>query len=226
VLFGKILDEEQRKCLVWDIERGSSNRIEPQPFQTCTCIGGWHYDRSLFTNRRYKTAQTVVHMLIDIVSKNGNMLLSVPLRGDGTIDEEELKVVEGITSWMDVNREAIFGTRPWKVFGEGPASDDAPALQAQGFNEGRGRPFTAQDVRFTTKDGALYAIALGWPTEPLHIKSLGASANLLERPIARIELLGSEETVRWTREEGSLVIQPLTTKPCESAFVFKITPSN
>lgn len=226
VLFGKILDEEQRKCLVWDIERGSSPRIEPLPFQTCTCIGGWHYDRSLFINRRYKSAQTVIHMLCDIVSKNGNLLLSIPLRGDGTIDSEEVTVVEGIAAWMDVNREAIFGTRPWKSFGEGPASENAPALQAQGFNEGRGRPFTAQDVRFTTKEGVLYVICMGWPTEPLRIKSLGTAAKLLERPIAQIQLLGGEEAVRWSQEEGELVIQPLEKKPCESAFVFKVSLSN
>jgi len=226
VLFGKILNEEQRKCLVWDIERGASNRVEPQPYQTCTCIGSWHYDRSIFANRRYKSAQAVIHMLCDIVSKNGNLLLSVPLRGDGTLDDEELKVLEGITAWMDVNREAIFGTRPWKVFGEGPASDNAPALQAQGFNEGRGRPFTAQDVRFTTKNGALYATCMGWPSEPQHIMSLGKAAKLLDRPIGRIELLGTDEAVSWTQEENALIIQPLKKKPCESAFVFKLTFSN
>jgi alpha-L-fucosidase len=226
VLFGKILNEDQRKCLVWDIERGASNRIEPQPYQTCTCIGSWHYDRGIFNNRRYKSAQTVIHMLCDIVSKNGNLLLSVPLRGDGTLDDEELKVVEGITAWMDVNRDAILGTRPWKVFGEGPASENAPALQAQGFNEGRGRPFTAQDVRFTTKEGTLYAICMGWPTEPLRIKSLGTTAKLLDRPIGRIALLGSDEAVRWTQEDGALVIQPLERKPCDSAYVFKINSSN
>jgi alpha-L-fucosidase len=226
VIFGKILSDQQRKCLVWDIERGASNRIEPLPWQTCTCLGNWHYDRSLFTNHRYKTAQTVIHMLVDIVSKNGNLLLSVPLRGDGTLDEDELKIVEGITAWMDVNREAIFGTRPWKVFGEGPAVENAPALRAQGFNEGRGRPFTAQDVRFTTKDGALYAVALGWPAEPLRIKSLGTSARLLERPISQIQLLGSEETVQWSQQEEALVIQPLENKPCESAIVFKVLLAN
>jgi alpha-L-fucosidase len=226
VLFGKILSEEQRQCLVWDIERGASNRIEPLPYQTCTCIGSWHYDRGIYTNRRYKTAQTVIHMLCDIVSKNGNLLLSVPLRGDGTLDDEELKVVDGITAWMDVNRDAIIGTRPWKVYGEGPASENVPELRAQGFNEGRGRPLTAHDVRFTTKGGVLFAICMGWPSEPLRIMSLGKSAQLAERPIARIELLGSDESVRWREEAESLVIQPLERKPCESAFAFKITFSN
>ena len=125
VLFGKILTPEQQQCMVWDIERGQANEIEPYPWQTDTCIGGWHYDRGLYNHNGYKSTKTVIQMLVDIVSKNGNLLLNIPVRGDGTIDDKELKVVEGIAGWMDVNKECIFGTHPWKVFGEGPAS--APA---------------------------------------------------------------------------------------------------
>ncbi|HEU5397044.1 MAG TPA: alpha-L-fucosidase, partial [Verrucomicrobiae bacterium] len=148
VLFGKILSPEQQKCMVWDIERGSANEIQPYPWQTDTCLGNWHYDRALYERNGYKTTRTVIQMLCNIVSKNGNLLLNVPVRGDGTIDDKELKIVEGIANWMDVNRECIFDTRPWKVFGEGPASAGA-RLSAQGFNEGKGKPFTAEDVRFT-----------------------------------------------------------------------------
>ena len=140
VLFGKILDADQQQCMAWDIERGVNPTILPHPWQTDTCIGGWHYDRGLYDRNDYKSTKTVIQMLADIVSKNGNLLLNIPVRGDGTIDEKELKVVEGIANWMDVNKECIFGTRPWKVFGEGPASAGA-ALSAQGFNEGKGKPF-------------------------------------------------------------------------------------
>ena len=122
---GKILNEQQRKCMVWDIERGQSNRIEPFVWQTDTCIGGWHYDKAVFERHRYKSAKTVIQTLADIVSKNGNLLLSIPVRADGTIDSDEVKIVEGIAAWMDVNRQCIFGTRPWKVFGEGPAIESA-----------------------------------------------------------------------------------------------------
>jgi len=127
VLFGKVLDEQQRKCLVWDIERGVPAQTKPFAWQTDTCFGGWHYDRRLYERNGYKTAKAAIHMLADIVSKNGNLLLNVPVRGDGSIDEKEEKVLEGIAAWMDVNKEAIFGTRPWKVFGEGPASAAAGA---------------------------------------------------------------------------------------------------
>ena len=222
VMLGKLLDEDQRRCLVWDIERGASNRIEPLPWQTDTCIGDWHYRRSVYERDAYKSSKTVVQTLADIVSKNGNLLLNIPVRGDGTIDEREEKVLAGIAAWMDVNKECIFGTRPWKVFGEGPATGGA-ALTAQGFNEGKGRPFTSDDVRFTAKGSALYAIVMGWPTGPLAIRSLGASAKLLDGPIAGIELLGSNEEVHWKRTDEALVVEPAKAMPASDlAFVYKI----
>ncbi|TAK90683.1 MAG: alpha-L-fucosidase, partial [Verrucomicrobia bacterium] len=222
VLFGKILDADQQQCMAWDIERGVSPTIVPHPWQTDTCIGGWHYDRGLYDSGRYKSAKTVIHMLADIVSKNGNLLLNVPVRGDGTIDDKELAIVRSIGDWMDVNGEAIFSTRPWKVFGEGPASAGA-ALSAQGFNEGKGKPFTAEDVRFTKKGDALYAIVLGWPTNAVTIKSLGTNAGLLDEPISKINLLGSKENLRWSQSAEGLVIQPPKEKPGDIAVVFKLT---
>ena len=222
VLFGKILNEDQRQCMVWDIERGRANEIETFPWQTDTCIGGWHYDRSLFTQHRYKSAQSVIQALADIVSKNGNLLLSIPVRGDGTIDSDELQVVQGIADWMDVNKECIFGTRPWKVFGEGPASGCAK-LSAQGFNEGKGKPFTAQDVRFTQTSDALYAVVLGWPANGVNIASLGTKAKLLDRSIKKINLLGSKEKITWQQTDDAMVIQQPKNEPNDFAIVFKIT---
>ena len=224
VLFGKVLNEQQRQCMVWDIERGQANEIEPYPWQTDTCIGQWHYNRSLYEHHGYKSTRTVIQMLADIVSKNGNLLLSIPVRGDGTIDSDELKVVEGIADWMDVNKECIFGTRPWKVFGEGPATESAAPLRAQGFNEGKGKPYTADDVRFTTKGKTLYAIELGWPTNQLTIKSLGKSAGLYTKPVGKVELLGSKEKIQWQQTDAALTIQPPQTRPSDIAIVFKITP--
>jgi alpha-L-fucosidase len=165
VLNGKVLDELQRKCMVWDIERGQSNQIEPFPWQTDTCIGGWHYDRRIYDNNKYKSAKTIIHTLADIVSKNGNLLLNIPVRGDGTIDDKERVVVEGIAEWMQMNSESIYATRPWKVFGEGPAMVTAAPLNAEGFNEGKGKPFGPEDIRFTVKGKILYAIILGMPVE-------------------------------------------------------------
>ncbi|MBV8781615.1 MAG: alpha-L-fucosidase, partial [Phycisphaerae bacterium] len=104
VLFGKILDEEERRAMVWDIERGQSDKIEPLPWQTDTCIGDWHYNRSVYDRNRYKSAATVIRTLADVVSKNGNLLLSIPVRADGTIDEKERAIVEKVAAWMDVNK--------------------------------------------------------------------------------------------------------------------------
>jgi alpha-L-fucosidase len=222
VLFGKILSPEQRQCMVWDIERGQANEIEPYPWQTDTCIGGWHYDRKLYEQHRYKSTKTVIQMLADIVSKNGNLLLSIPVRGDGTLDDDELKVVQGLADWMDVNRECIFGTRPWKVFGEGPASAGA-ALSAQGFNEGKGKPLTALDFRFTMRSNALYAIELGAPTNSVSLRSLGQSAKLLDGKIRKVELLGSREKIKWRQTGDALVISRPKTLTNDFALVFKIT---
>ena len=225
VLFGKMLSESQQKCLVRDIERGAANEIETQPWETDTCIGNWHYDRSLYDKNRYKTAKTVIQMLCDIVSKNGDLLLNIPVRGDGSIDDKEQAVLEGIGAWMDVNKECIFDTRPWKVFGEGPASEGA-ALSAQGFNEGKGKPFTAADVRFTTKGKALYAIVLGTPQQDLQIKSLGTAAKLLDKPIGNITLLGSEEKVTWSQTADALTIKAPQKSPNGIAIVYKIEPAS
>jgi alpha-L-fucosidase len=224
VMLGKQLTEQQRHCLVWDIERGVSNKAEPLPWQTDTCIGSWHYKRSIYDHHGYKSAKTVIRTLADIVSKNGNLLLSVPVRGDGTIDDQEQAIVEGIAAWMDVNRESIFGTRPWKVFGEGPATAGAAPIRAQGFNEGRGKPMGAQDVRFTAKGDVLYMIEMGVPTELLRVKALGTDAKLYDGQIGQIELLGSKSPVQWEQGADALTIQPPTEKPASDvALVYKIT---
>jgi alpha-L-fucosidase len=145
------------------------------------------------------------------------------VRGDGSIDEKEEKVLEAIAAWMDVNKEAIFGTRPWKTFGEGPASAGAE-LSGPGFNEGKAKPFTAEDVRFTTKAGALYAIVFGVPKKTLSIKSLGSKAGVAEPAVANVVQLGSSSIVVWKQNDDALNIEPPAAKPAsDAAVVYKIT---
>lgn len=206
--------------MVWDIERGQSNQIEKEPWQTCTCIGTWHYDRRVFENKSYKSAKTVIHMLADVVSKNGNLLLSVPLRGDGSIDTEALKTVEGIASWMEVNSESIIGTRPWKVFGEGPAMEGVAPLSGPGFNEGKNKPLTAEDIRFTTKAGIIYAIIMGWPeTGNILIKNLKKD----KHGIKKITLLGIKDRPTFKQTTVGLeVTLPNITDKKQAAYVLKI----
>jgi alpha-L-fucosidase len=208
VIFGKILTAEQRKALVWDIERGVPSQILPFNWQTCTCIGGWHYDRKVYEENKYKSSTSVIQMLADIVSKNGNLLLNIPVRGDGSIDEKEQKIVEEIGAWMDINKESIFGTRPWKTFGEGPASEGA-ALTAQGFNEGKGKPFTASDFRFTTKDGILYAMIMNGTGEmETLITSLAKGSKWIEgKKVTEVRQLGSKARLKWSQTEKGLSVK-------------------
>lgn len=224
VLNGKILNEEQRQCMVWDIEKGRSNQLEPFVWQTDTCLGSWHYNRSIFEKHGYKSAKTVIHNLIDIVSKNGNMLLSVPVRGDGTIDSDERAVVEEIGVWMKTNGDAIFGTRPWKIFGEGPAQENAAPLKAQGFNEGGGKPFGAEDFRFTIKGNTLYATALGWPGNgKILIKSLSKGNTLRPESVNRVEFLGRGELKFEQKEDGLEVTLPENKPELNYAYSLKIS---
>lgn len=207
VVTGKILDEQQRKCLVWDIERGQANNIQPLPWQTDTCIGNWHYDRGLYERGGYKTAATVVQMLVDIVSKNGNLMLNVPVRGDGTIDEKERVIVEEIGDWMRLNGESIYGSRPWKVFGEGPAIDHAAPLANQGFNEGKGVPLTAQDWRFVVKGDVLHATSFDWPADGVAIiRSLAAGSVLYPGEIRAVRMLATGEPLVFRRTPEGLVV--------------------
>ena len=221
VIFGKILTPEQKKAIVWDVERGAPDKIQELPWQTCTCIGEWHYRRSVYDQNRYKSAKTVIQMLADIVSKNGNLLLNIPVRGNGTIDDKEVKVVEEIGQWMAVNSEGIYDTRPWTIFGEGPSADNSNPINAQGFNEGRVK-YSAKDIRFTTKNGVLYAIVLGWPEDgKVVIKSLSKNNPLHPDKIKSVELLGIGK-VRYTRGEEGLAVTLPAQKGNNIAVVLKI----
>ena len=222
VMLSKILDENQRKAIVWDVERGAPNEIMEQPWQSCSCIGGWHYNTSIYENNWYKSAADVVKLLVDIISKNGNLLLSVPLRADGTFDEKEEKILNEFGEWMNINKEAIFDTRPWKVFVEGQIAEADIKINAQGFNEGAYSRATAQEIRFTQTKKDLYATVLAWPTEKqILIKSLSDESKLFPGKISRVELLGYGK-VSFTRTDKGLLINMPDKQANKIAPVFKI----
>lgn len=221
VIFGKVLTPDQKKCILWDVERGAPDKIQETPWQTCTCIGEWHYRRTVYEQNRYKSASKVIQMLADIVSKNGNLLLNVPVRGDGTIDEKEISIVQEIGKWMAINSEGIYDTRPWTVFGEGPSADNANPLNAQGFNEGK-LNYSAKDIRFTTKNGVLYAIVLGWPEDgKVVIKSLSTNNPLHPKRVKKVVLLGAGKVQFASSEQGLTITLP-TQKTSDIALVLKI----
>ncbi|MFI2102222.1 alpha-L-fucosidase [Isoptericola sp. NPDC019693] len=205
VLLGKALTEDQKECLTWDIERGAPDAVQPRPWQTDTCIGHWHYDRQLAEQHGYKSALTVVRTLADVVAKNGNLLLSVPLRGDGTPDADEVEVLGGIGSWLRRHGEAIFDTAPFHVAGEGPSLGAARPLRGPGFNEGTVE-FTARDVRYTRTDGAVYAIHLDRPDEPVSLTALGRER--LGHRVRSVTWLGVDPAPTWTQRPDSLDVSP------------------
>ncbi|MDW7981003.1 MAG: alpha-L-fucosidase [Verrucomicrobiales bacterium] len=225
VVTGKHLNEMQRRAMVYDIERGRALDILPQPWQTDTCIGHWHYDRDLFINRKYKTAAQIIPMLADIVSKNGNLMLSVPVRGDGSIDDEAAKIVSDIGAWLRVNGEAIYKTRPWKIYGEGPSTKVVERGQFDGLRDVYSKPFTSEDIRFTqSKDGkVLYAIVLGWPEAgQVTIKALAQGSPYWPGPIKRVRMLGARGKLQFFRDASGLTVSFPATRPCEFAYALRI----
>ena len=222
VVTGKNFVPQHRGAVALDLERGRSGEILPDPWQTDTCLGDWHYKRSIFEQHKYKTAKTVIHTLADTVSKNGNLCLNVPLKGDGTIDTDERQILAEIAAWMKPNGEAIFSTRPFKVYGEGPPE----TITTGEFNEGKNRPYTAEDIRFTTKAGRLYAIALGSPADgKLRIKTLARNSAQLPAEISKIQLLGSDADLKFERTSEALVVTLPGQGPNAFAPALRITPT-
>lgn len=221
VVTGKQLNSAQKRHMLWDVERGIPDRIQEQYWQTCTCIGSWHYDKGVYNNNWYKSAQQVVCMLVDIVSKNGNLLLSVPVRSDGTIDDKEEKILADIKAWMDINSSSIYGTRPWKVCGEGPMVESSNPLSAQGFNEGNN--YSEKDVRYVQRNDTLYATILRWPSNAsFTFKCLGKASEHYNGKVKRIELLGYGD-VEYTENVTGLTVVLPTERPNNIAPVFQIT---
>ncbi len=206
VLLGKVLDDQQRKAIVWDVERGAPNQIMPDPWQCCNCLGDWHYNTATYQNGWYKSAAVVAKLLVDIVSKNGNMLLSVPLRADGTPDEKEIAILKEFGAWMKVNNESIVKTRPWKIFGEGPIAGSAININAQGFNDGNYTKAGSDEIRFTQTDKYLYVSALAWPEDhKVTVKALADGSEYFSEKISRVELLGYGK-VAFERTKEALVV--------------------
>ena len=208
--------------LTRDFEAAMEDKIQEAPWQTDACIGHWHYDRSLLENHRYHSASLIIPMFVDIVSKNGNLLLNIPLPGHGEPDADEMSFLRELTAWHTVNSEAIKGTRPWKVYGEGP-STRAAKLKSYQFSQLK---YDNRDIRFTTKGEVLYAIALGWPQDgKIVITSLADNSATYPGRIGKIELLGNKSRLKWTRGPGGLQIEVPAAPQGKHAYSFRILPA-
>ena len=221
VVMGKILNEQQKEAMLWDIERGAPDKTQTKHWQTCTCIGDWHYSQSIYNNNGYKSAETVIRMLVDIVSKNGNLLLNIPVRGNGTIDDKELTILKGIKAWMDVNKSSIYGTRPWKVYGEGPTAAAANPINSQGFNEGTS--YSSKDIRFAQRNDTLFATIMVWPSLTKYtIGSLAVSSPYFSGDVKSASLLGYG-TLPYAMDNNGLTVKLPTTRPNIISAVLAIT---
>ena len=198
-----------------DIERGKLDALRLLPWQTDTSVSlkSWGYVRG----DTYRTSASLIDELVDVVSKNGNLLLNVGPEADGTIPPEAQKVLLEMGAWLRVNGEAIYGSRSWLVYGEGPTR-----VEASGKMGTDAQSFTAQDVRYTTNNGNLYAIVLGRPPGPLLLRSLMKNTPYLSGRVCTVQMPGSSEPVQWEQKGDGLSLTLPARAPEEAAYVFRI----
>ncbi len=195
-----------------DYERGKAPEIRRESWQTDDTIGPWGYNK----DAKYKTTNTVIDKLVDIVSKNGNLLLNIPIKADGSLDEKTLTMLEEIGTWLDVNGEGIYGTRPWIEFGEGKINT-VPEMSRISL-------YTKNDIRYTTKGNILYAFVMDWPGEGKKVRfKLITPYNASIKPVISVTMLGVGE-IEWEKNGSGLYVTMPKEKPYENAYGFKITP--
>jgi alpha-L-fucosidase len=199
-----------------DHERGVADGIAPNPWQTDTCIGQWHYKRG----QQYKSAKKVIDLLTDIVSKNGNLLMNFPLPNSGELDYEEKVTLDGVTKWMEINSDGIYSSRPWKIYGEGPST--ATKLVTSNFNEDKQKDLTSDDVRFTAKGGSVYAFVMGWPAKDAVVKALGLASDQAPGAIRNVSLLGYNGKLDWKQDESSLRVKMPPEKLSDIGITLKV----
>jgi alpha-L-fucosidase len=202
---------------VFDVERGQLADIRPVFWQTDTSVSknSWSY----ITNHDYKPVLSLIADLVDIVAKNGALLLNIGPKPDGTIPEPEVRMLEEIGAWLDVNGEAIYGTTHWKIAGEGPT-----AVPEGAFTDTARSEYTAADIRFTVNIQGDLCVTLLAPTaeKTVLVRSLASSSGVYTDEIESINLLGSKETVKFRRRKDGLVIDMPAGAPTDTLLSFKV----
>jgi alpha-L-fucosidase len=207
------------KSAVRDFERGQLATIEPDHWQTDTSISklSWGY----IENDQYQPPEFLVHQLIDIVSKNGNLLLNIGPKPDGAIPDQIQTTLKAMGVWLKANGEAIYGTTPWKVYGEGPTKVIEGA-----FHDQDTKPYTTEDFRFTQKGNTLYAIGMACPADAAsgsaEIHALGSDKDAKGITFDSVELVGSSEKLTWKQEPDALKVKLPASAPCSYAYVLKL----
>jgi len=205
--------------VIYDLERGKLPGIRKLPWQTDTSVG--KHSWSHVNNEEYKDVDNLVDDLVDIVSKNGNLLLNIGPKADGSIPEEQQEILLNIGKWLEVNGEAIFNTTYWNTFGEGPTIETGGYMAEHDNKAG----FTSEDIRFTQKDDKLYATILAWPKGgKVLIKSLGGDSEYAEGvSVKSIKLLGSDAKIEFVKTAAGLQVKGLGEKIGDYAYVLEIS---
>jgi alpha-L-fucosidase len=208
VLNVKDVPEKLAKAVVADYERGLTSETMPYAWQSETCIGEWHYRRSLYDRPGeyggYLQPRDVIHWLVDTVSKNGTFILNIPGKPDGTIDGKEIAVLDEVAAWLKINGEAIFETRPWTINAEGPNKIESGSFKGTSISA-----LGSRDIRFTRNKAntSIYAIFMGWPFGGAQIAALGLGSKTNPGKIQNVTVLGSDASIRWAQDSDALKLE-------------------
>jgi alpha-L-fucosidase len=205
------------EAAVLDIERGKLGKTRDLFWQTDTSVSikSWGY----IEHDMFRSVPSLVHELADIVSKNGCLLLNIGPKSDGTIPQQAQDILLGIGEWLNINGEAIYGTRPWLKYGEGPTQ-----AKSGSFSDHAEKAFTPDDFRFTAKGNIIYAIAMGWPKKAFTITSLG-KVNAPDTKVQEVTMLGVKEPLHWSMKKKGLTVTAPSSPPCQHAYTLKIVTS-
>lgn len=207
---------------VQDVERGVLDSISPYPWQTDTSIGDWFYK----TGQKYKSADDIAQLLVDVVSKNGNLLINIVQTPEGDLEPDVLNIVEGVGTWIAANGEGIYATRPWKVYGEGPSTIKLNQQKGRFGGLTDTRAYQPTDIRFTSRENNLYAFCMDTPNTDIRLTSLGKNSKYANKVIASVTLLGSKEKINWTQNNEALIIIKPTNLPTWHVTGFRIEFKN
>jgi len=211
----------KKRAAVKQVEKGTTGEIQERPWQAGTTLQkGWFWQKGVPLSL---DGGLVIDKLVDVVSKNGNLLLNVGPRPDGTLPENQRRQLKVIGQWMDVNADAIHGTRPWHVYGEGPTNLATGNFKERTLDD---PSFHPEDIRYTTEDGVLYAIALAWPEDgTVQLDHLGREDDHGFGAVADVSMMGSDKPLDWSRTADHMTVRFPETKPCRHAYVLVIVPA-